>query len=131
MFTINQIKEAHAKVKSGADFPKYILDMTKLGVISYEHFVSDGHIQYYGADGFTISADTKWEIRNIAQQADAARLRHCIAIHQQGQTDYPTFCKQVAEIGVEKWVVDMKKMSCDYYDLAGNKMLAEPIPEAK
>lgn len=24
MFTVTQIKEAHSKVKSGADFPKYI-----------------------------------------------------------------------------------------------------------
>ncbi len=32
MFTIEQIKEAHAKVKSGADFPNYIHDLIILGV---------------------------------------------------------------------------------------------------
>ena len=30
MFTIAQIKEAHDKVKSGADFPKYIQDLINL-----------------------------------------------------------------------------------------------------
>ena len=49
MFTIEQIKEAHAKVKSGADFPKYVKEMKTLGVVSYDHYVADGHTNYYGA----------------------------------------------------------------------------------
>ena len=32
MFTIQQIKDAHSKVKSGADFPKYMQDIIALGV---------------------------------------------------------------------------------------------------
>ena len=32
MFTIEQIKNAHAKVKSGADFPTYVQNLIKLGV---------------------------------------------------------------------------------------------------
>jgi hypothetical protein len=30
MFTIEQIDQAHSKVKSGADFPKYIQDLKNL-----------------------------------------------------------------------------------------------------
>ena len=30
MFTIKQIKDAHSKVKSGADFPKYMQDIIVL-----------------------------------------------------------------------------------------------------
>lgn len=129
MFTIEQIKAAHAKVKSGADFPKYIQDMKQLGVNSYYHYVADGHIKYYGVNNFTISADAKWATRPVADVSDSAKLKHTIKIHQQGQTDYPTFCLQAAEIGVEKWVVDIQKMTCVYYDKANNEMLIEPIPE--
>ena len=43
MFTIDQIKEAHSKVKSGADFPQYVQDLIKLGVIHYTTYVRDGH----------------------------------------------------------------------------------------
>jgi hypothetical protein len=32
MFAVEQIKTAHSKVKSGADFPAYIQDIKKLGV---------------------------------------------------------------------------------------------------
>jgi uncharacterized protein YbcV (DUF1398 family) len=129
MFTINQIKEAHSKVKSGADFPKYIQEMKQLGVNSYEHYVSNGHINYYGADGFTISADAKWADRSITDVASLAKLNHSLKIHQKGQTDYPTFCLQAAEAGIEKWVVDAIEMTCIYYDKAGNKMLTEEIPQ--
>ena len=38
MFTIAQIKEAHSRVKSGADFPTYIQDLIELGVKGYDTF---------------------------------------------------------------------------------------------
>lgn len=128
MFTIEQIKQAHSKVKSGADFPKYIQDMKQLGVQTYEHFVTDGHIQYKGLDAFTLSADAKWATQNIAEQGNTAQLQHSLKIHQQGQTDYPTFCIQAAESGVEKWIVNMNAMTCTYFDKAGKNMLTENIP---
>jgi uncharacterized protein YbcV (DUF1398 family) len=131
MFTLEQIREAHSQVKSGADFPAYIQDIKKLGVQSYEHFVSDGHITYNGDPGFVLSAPSKWIPVSIAAAEQKDKLQEEIKVHQQGKTDYPTFCRHVAEAGVEKWVVDMKKMMCTYYDLSGSEMVAEPIPEAK
>jgi uncharacterized protein YbcV (DUF1398 family) len=130
MFTIEQIKAAHSKVKTGADFPKYIQEMAKLGIKSYEHYVSDGHINYLGTNNFVISADSKWAARSITDQASSSKLKHSLEIHQQGQTDYPTFCLQAAEAGVEKWIVDMQKMTCAYYDKTGNTLLTEEIPVA-
>ena len=127
MFTIEQIKTAHSKVKSGADFPGYIQEMRSLGVIAYEHFVSDGHIEYYGANEFKISAPAKWPLVEVAETGSAEKLKYALAIHQQGKTDYPTFCNQSAEAGVEKWIVDITKMVCVYYDMAGNQLLLEAI----
>jgi uncharacterized protein YbcV (DUF1398 family) len=128
MFTIEQIKAAHSKVKSGADFPGYIQEMKSLGVRLYEHFVADGHIQYYGDSNFSIAAAAKWTPMEIAATGSAEKLQHSLTIHQQGQTGYPIFCQQSAAAGVEKWVVDTTKMTCIYYDRAGNQMLAETIP---
>ena len=36
MFTVEQIKAAHSKVQSGADFPAYIREIKELGVTHYE-----------------------------------------------------------------------------------------------
>jgi len=38
-----QIKAAHSKVKSGADFPAYIQDIKKTGVTFYETSLTDDH----------------------------------------------------------------------------------------
>ena len=54
MFTIEQIKAAHSKVKSGADFPGYIQDIKRLGVNAFETWVIDSHTEYFGKDGYHI-----------------------------------------------------------------------------
>jgi uncharacterized protein YbcV (DUF1398 family) len=129
MFSLQQIQTAHAKVKSGADFPAYVQEMKSLGVTTYEHFVDDGHIQYIGENDFTLSAPAKWEAIKVPGTASTQKLKDALTIHQQGQTGYPTFCQQSADAGVEKWTVDMMQMTCTYYDKAGNPMLVETIPE--
>ncbi len=128
MFTIEQIKTAHSKVKSGADFPAYVQEMKLSGILFYEHFVSDGHIQYHGLNNFILSAAAKWAPVEVAKTGNKESLKHNLLIHQQGETNYLTFCKQAAEAGVEKWVVDMKNMFCTYYDKSGSEMLVEKIP---
>ncbi len=35
MFDLKEIKEAHAKVKTGADFPRFVQELIKLGVKKY------------------------------------------------------------------------------------------------
>jgi uncharacterized protein YbcV (DUF1398 family) len=128
MFTIEQIKTAHSKVKSGADFPSYIQEIKTLGVTAYEHFVSDGHIQYYGANDFVLSAEAKWAQINVSDLSSSEKLKQALVIHQQGQTNYPTFCKQSAEAGVEKWIVDITQMICTYFDKTNHQMVVETVP---
>ena len=129
MFTIEQVKAAHAQVKSGADFPRYVQDMKALGVTSYEHLVHDGHINYKGDAGYQISGDAKYPAISIAAEPSTQELKDALSVHQQGQTDYFTFCRQAAAAGVEKWIVDMEQMTCVYYDAMGGSMLSEVIPQ--
>ena len=129
MFTTEQIKAAHSKVKSGADFPAYIQDIKKLGVTFYETFVTDGHTDYYGANDYKTSSVAKYDTLTIAQVSNIEQFKTDIKAHQQGKTDYPTFCNDCAKSGIEKWAVCMDKMTCTYYDKAGNELLAEQIPQ--
>ncbi|RZL35112.1 MAG: DUF1398 domain-containing protein [Pedobacter sp.] len=129
MFTVEQIKEAHSKLKSGADFPAYIQEIKKLGVTSYETFVTDGHTDYYGEDDYKTSSFAKYEALTIAQKSNIEQFKEDIKAHQQGKTDYQTFCSDCAKSGIEKWAVSMDKMTCTYYDLGGNEILAEQIPQ--
>lgn len=129
MFTTEQIKAAHSKVKSGADFPSYIREIKKLGVVFYETFVMDGHTDYYGTNDYKTSSVARYEALAIAGVAAIEQFTTDIRAHQQGKTDYPTFCKDCAKSGIEKWAVCMDKMTCTYYDKAGNEMLVEQIPQ--
>ncbi len=128
MLTTEQIKAAHSKVKSGADFPAYILDIKALGVTGYEAYVSDGHIDYHGADFYTAEVPSKYHALPISEITDHNRFKEELKAHQQGRTDFPTFIEICAQTGIEKWEVSMEKMICTYFDIAGNVVLVERIP---
>jgi uncharacterized protein YbcV (DUF1398 family) len=128
MFTIGQIKDAHSKVKSGADFPGYIQDLIALGVEAYSTYVADGHSEYFGTNAHNLKSDAKYSILSIAEKSDSETFINRLKIHQLGQTDYGTFCNDCANAGVEMWMVDTKDMTCTYYDKAGSNMLQEKIP---
>ena len=128
MFDIQQIKEAHAKVKSGADFPNYVQDLIRLGVLKYETYVTDGHTNYFGERNYQVQSEPKYSALEVSKESDDEKFKHYLKIHQQGQTDYPTFCNHSAETGVEKWTVDMNQMTCTYFNKSNTKMLVEKIP---
>lgn len=128
MFTVNEIHEAHAKVTSGADFPKYIQEIKKLGVTSFETWVTDSHTNYFGNNDFSISSNSKYDDLIISDDLNKEEFARLLKIHQQGETDYLAFCKHCAETGVEKWIVNLDALTCTYYDKKGNEVLTEQIP---
>lgn len=128
MFTIAQIKEAHSKVKSGADFPAYIQDLIVLGVQGYDTFVNDGHMEYFGAENFRATETETYSSIAVAPSANKERFIEFLVLHQDGQTDYPTFCIQAAQCGIAKWSVNIIEMTCTYFDQSDAPILIEKIP---
>ncbi len=128
MFTLTQIQDTHAKVKSGADFPQYIADLNNLWVTAYSIFVSDGHAEYKGGEHYTITSPAKYESLTINNTTDKAWFTANLKLHQQWGSDYMTFCKHAAQAGITKRVIVMNEMTCTYYDHDDNKVLVEIIP---
>ena len=131
MFNLKEIKAAHLKVKSGVDFPNYIQELIKLGVKKYSTYVIDGHTLFFGVDDYQIKSRPKYAKLDVANISDKNRFKHYLKNHQRGQTDYPTFCNNSAQTGVEKWTVDLDAMTCTYFDNVGQPMLIEEIPGQK
>ncbi len=129
MFTVEQIRQAHGKVKSGADFPAFIREVKAMGVTFYETFVADGHTDYFGANDYKTTAPAKYAVLDIADTCAAEQFKTDLKAHQEGQSDYLTFIGQCAKLGVEKWAVCLDKMTCTYYDKTGNVILVEEIPQ--
>lgn len=128
MFTLLQIKEAHAKVRSGADFPQYIRDLIGLGVLKYTIYVNDGHAEYEGIDNYSVFSKAEYPILHIADSIGIDKFKHDLKEHQQGKTDYSRFCKDSADAGVEKWIIDMHAKTCTYYGRLDKFILEEKIP---
>lgn len=129
MFTLQQIKDAHSKVETGADFPKYIKELKELWVIAYDTYVIDGHATYIGESDYQVSSEAKYDTLNISTTSDSEKFVELLKLHQQWWSDYMQFCEHCAQTWVNKRIVDLRDMTCTYYDLEGNEMLVESIPE--
>lgn len=127
-FSLIQIKNALNNVKSGADFPTYIQQIKSLGVTSYDSFVADGHSDYYGKGDHQVSSTALYEPIAIASSANLYQFKKDLKSHQQGQTDYLTFCAACGKNGIQRWQVSIEKMSCTYFDRLDGQILVEQIP---
>ena len=128
MFTADQIKNAHSRVKSGADFPQYIRDLKELGVTRYVAFVEDGRVDFYGNHQQVLQAPGKYDALVVSDMLNAEEFKNELLAHQQGKTDYPTFIQMCATTGISSWEVDILNLTCTYFDQANNEVLQEQIP---
>ncbi|SEG57323.1 Uncharacterized conserved protein YbcV, DUF1398 family [Halpernia humi] len=124
-FNKNQIEKAN--INSNFNFPKLVKELKEIGVTNFKTFVSNGLTEYFDQNNEQISFDG---INNfsISDQLNVAKFEERLKLHQQGGTDFLTFCKDCAENGVDNWVVDLQKMTCTYFDKKGNSVLVEKIP---
>ncbi|TRZ46475.1 phage envelope protein [Robertkochia solimangrovi] len=129
MFTLDEITAALAKVRSGKDFPEYIREIRKIGVIAFETRVKDNQTIYYGSDHYELFSPPLHEDLHIAAESNKESFLNNLKAHQSGETDYFRFCKDCARSGIEKWVVELRQLTCTYYDSDGNAIFCESIPE--
>lgn len=130
MFTISNIQTAAAKIKTGADFPQFIKEIKAMGVKRNDVYVNNGLSIYFDdEDNAQQESPEDYPALIINEESSAGKLEHALKIHQQGETDFITFCKQAADAGVEKWIIDTEEMTCAYLDSAGNELVKEEIPE--
>lgn len=130
MFTLQQIEDAHKKVKTGADFPKYIQKLKEIEVQYFVTWVIDSHTEYFGSNNFVTKSSAKYSDLIIAEICDKEKFITQLKEHQKGNTDYLQFCNDCATCGIEKWVVDLSEMTCIYFDVNGNELLVERIPQS-
>jgi len=127
MFTIDQIEEALALARNTADYSKYLQDLNKMGVIRYEVFVADGHTNYLGDKNYTEQSEVKYANLRVADTSDKDKFLFKLKLHKEGQTDYMTFCSDAAEAGIEKWTLDLRQLTCTYFDKQGHAIFIESI----
>jgi uncharacterized protein YbcV (DUF1398 family) len=130
-FTDPDIRAAYARTRTGADFPKLIQDLKKLGIVSYDHMLESGSNVFHGRHGQFVSLSNMGPSVFVSDEPDVELLKRHISDHQKGLTNYPVLCGLAGEAGVAKWTSDLLAMTCTYFDKAGRKLHAELIPVGK
>ncbi len=127
-FTLAQLNAAEVKVKTGADFPNYIKELMQMGVLCLETFVVDGNTVFHGAENHAVTASSKYPMLVVAKAYNPQQFQLDLKRHQQGESDFFTFCADCAKAGVNKWIIDVAEKTCTYFDLSGEAVLVESIP---
>lgn len=103
MFTIENIRAAESKIKTGADFPQFIKEIKEMGVKRNDVCVSNGLSIYFDdEDNAQQVSPEGYPTLIINDESSADKLAQALKIHQQSETDYFAFCKQSEYAGVEK-----------------------------
>jgi uncharacterized protein YbcV (DUF1398 family) len=127
-FTEQAIRAAYARTRTGADFPRLIQDLKKLGIVSYDHMLESGSNIFHGQDGQSVSLSNMGPSVPVNDRADVELLKKHISEHQRGLTSYPTLCGLAGQAGVDKWTCGLLAMTCTYFDRSGRKLHVELIP---
>lgn len=128
IFTEQDIRAAYARTRTGADFPRLILDLKKLGIVSYDHMLASGSNVFHGKNGQSVSLSKMGPSVPVNDNADVELLKKHISEHQRGLTDYPALCGLAGQAGVDQWTCDLLAMTCTYFDRVGRKLHVELIP---
>lgn len=128
MFTKEDIQTAESKIKTGSDFPQFIKELKELGVVRNDVYVSNGLSAYFASEDEVLQIHPEqYPELVINTNSSVEKLKHALKSHQAGETGFISFCEHAADAGVEKWITDLKNMTCIYYDTAGNELVKETI----
>lgn len=126
MITKDAITKAQEEFGS-RNFPMLVQAFLDLGMVSNTVNIKDGKAIYNDKDGNQV-AMAAFQVEAVAENLDKDYFMQQLKLHQSGQTDFPTFCKDTADAGIYKWDVDLLVKTCTYFDLNDQMVYSEPIP---
>lgn len=127
MFTLEQITDTHDRLGSSDTLGAYLRALREIGVARYDSYVTDGHSEYYGADGTRLLGPAFHDAFVIAETCDRDQFLQYMRQIEQGGVGYVEMSKALADNGVEKWTFDTEQLSITYFDKAGKVLLEENV----
>lgn len=129
MFTLEQIDDIHDRLGQADTLPQYVRALQALGVARCDSYIADGHSEYVGENGHTVTSPPVHELLPIAETSNREQLLAHLDLHNQHKTSYLEMVKGLAASGIEKWTFDTHQMTIAYYDKAGHALVSEAILE--
>src|SRR5881227_522354 len=101
MFTIEQIKDLHARLGSADTLAEYLRALKALGVERYDSYLFDGHSEYFG-HGQRVVSPPEHEVLAIAESGQREAFLEHLRRHEQRETTYFEMSIGLAQSGIEK-----------------------------
>ncbi|MCE5116266.1 DUF1398 family protein [Staphylococcus aureus] len=127
-FTLSEIQQAHQQY-TGVDFPKLFKEFKDMGMTYNIVNIQDGTATYVHQSEDDIVTSSVKSNHPVAPSSNQSIVQDVLTRHQQGQTDFETFCDEMAEAGIYKWHIDIQAGTCTYIDLKEQAIISELIPQ--
>lgn len=127
MFTLEQITDIHDRLGNRDTLGGYLRALRDIGVEGHDSYITDGHAEYYGADGQKLVGPAFHDTFIIAETCDKEQFLRYMQQVEQGGIGYVEMSKALADNGVEKWTFDTEDLTITYFDKAGTVLLAEKV----
>jgi uncharacterized protein YbcV (DUF1398 family) len=114
VFTWAEIDDLHARFGRAESLGDYLRALAAIGVVRFESFVTDGHSEFFGADGHSVVSPAHHELLSIAGVSDRDAFLHHLRDHGAGKTSYVEMSTGLAQSGVERWVADTNALTMTY-----------------
>ena len=122
-----EIDELHDRLGRADSLGDYLRALAAIGVVRFESYVTDGHSEFFGADGHRVVSPAHHEVFEVAEQTDLDAFVEHLRRHDAGETSYVEMSAGLAESGVEKWVADTAALTMTYRDRAGAVLVVEEV----
>ena len=127
MFTLEQITDIHDRLGNRETLGGYLRALGVIGVEAYDSYITDGHSEYFGADGQKLVGPAFHEMFAIAETCDKEQLLPYMQQVERGGIGYVEMSKALADNGVEKWRFDTERLTITYFSKSGDVLLAEGV----
>lgn len=127
-FKLSTIQQAHQQF-TGVDFPKLFKAFKDMGMTYNIVNIQDGTATYVHQSEDDIVTSSVKSNHPVAPSSNQSIVQDVLTRHQQGQTDFETFCDEMAQAGIYKWHIDIQAGTCTYIDLQEQAIISELIPQ--
>lgn len=127
-FKLSAIQQAHQQF-TGVDFPKLFKVFKDMGMTYNIVNIQDGTATYVHQSEDDIVTSSVKSNHPVAPSSNQSIVQDVLTRHQQGQTDFETFCDEMAQAGIYKWHIDIQAGTCTYIDLQEQAIISELIPQ--
>ena len=103
------------QVRCESDFLQFLTKIKQNDISYYIYFVATGNVQIVTTADTYLSLKSERRLIKVTQHASESLTRIAARRHFSGVTLFDQYCRELANAGVFKWVVDVDEVNRRYW----------------